>query len=131
MKKIKAVAYYVTKELEFDSIFYHSVFGQIQSQNQQTAGYEKIELTAIFFDLERKDVHDEMPGWEQLISFLTVNKDIGLVLLPKSRQGINFNGADYLLDLSEFISMPPVSSWYIGSEDNAPFHIDEADIPFT
>ncbi|MGS2777790.1 hypothetical protein ACVBAX_10455 [Robertmurraya sp. GLU-23] len=131
MRKIKAVAYFVTKEHEFDGKFYNAVIGHVQRQNQQSVEYEQIELTAIFFDLDRTDAHDEMPGWEQFITYLTVNKDIDLVILPKSREGIQFNGADYLLDLSEFISMPPVTSWYIDDNvHNIPLEINEADIPF-
>jgi hypothetical protein len=123
MKKVKAVAYFATKPGEEYFEFIHSIFDHCIEEKMR--GYEEYELVSIFHDLNKED-SDELPAWEQLIEFLVVNKDIKRVLLPKSNDGLNFDGYDYLLDLQEFLDVPCASSWPMQRSDydysEEPFH---------
>lgn len=129
MKKHKTVAYFATEEHQPISIFYDGIIDYCEWEKQQTDGYEEIELVAIFHDLNKKDDCDDLPAWEQFITFLVVNKDVTRVLLPVTRWGgIKFDGADCLKDLSEFIDIPPIRDWFIHDpiEDYDNFYEDDA-----
>lgn len=123
MKKVKAVAYFVTKPGEEYYEFIQSIFDHCLEEKMR--GYEEYELVSIFHDLNKND-SDSLPAWEQLIEFLVGNKDIKRVLLPKSNNGLNFDGYDYLVDLQEFLDVPCASSWPMQRSDydysEEPFH---------
>ncbi|MGM0974753.1 MAG: hypothetical protein ACQEW2_17630 [Bacillota bacterium] len=116
MKKIKAVAYFATLEHEDNYEFFSAVDSYIQEQNNKNEGFEQIQLTATFHDLNIRDDYDHMPAWEQFLTFLVVNKDVSHILLPKSHDGVNFKYADCLSDLREFMDIPLVTSWFIYQE---------------
>ncbi|KAB8139114.1 hypothetical protein F9U64_01580 [Gracilibacillus oryzae] len=134
MKKHKAVAYFATEGHQPASIFYDGIIDYCEWEKEQTDGYEDIELVAIFHDLNKKDDCDDLPAWEQFITFLVVNKDVTRVLLPVTQGGIKFDGADCLLDLSEFIDIPPFRNWFINDyndpDNGGPIEIEDDDLPF-
>jgi hypothetical protein len=113
LRKYKAVAYFITNGNHHAMDFYDSIWEYCQKEKEKTDGFEEIELLAIFHDIDKTDGCDDLPAWDQFITFLAVNKEVSKVLLPQSRYGAKFNGADYLLDISEFMNIPPVTSFFI------------------
>ncbi|MFD1038439.1 hypothetical protein ACFQ3N_08505 [Virgibacillus byunsanensis] len=97
MQKYKAVAYFATTRNQYTSEFYEEIFEYCEAEKEKSNGYNEIELMAIFHDLNKTEDCDDLPAWEQFITFLVVNKDVTKVLLPKTEKGVKFDGTDCLL----------------------------------
>lgn len=113
--------------------FYGSILDYCRREKDKTDGFEEIELLATFHDTNRTDGCDDLPAWDQFIIFLAVNKDISKVLLPKAHGGAKFDGADHLLDISEFMNIPPITSFFINEfyypdEENEEFEDNDEQI---
>lgn len=122
MKRHKTVAYFATRPHEDFNLFYHEIYNHCLEEKER--GYQELDLLAVFHDLD-KDDHDDLPAWDQLVTFLLVNKDVKRVLLPRSSEGLLFDGYDCILDMQEFFDLPLVTSWFINDNQDPRYYYDE------
>ncbi|MCM3024126.1 hypothetical protein [Heyndrickxia ginsengihumi] len=104
MEKVKVVAYFVNALNEDIFTFYQEIISHCHRHN--------FDLVAIFHDKDKSE-KDYLSAWDNLISFLLINKEIKQVLLPYTNNRINFDGYERISYMQEFIDLPCATSWRI------------------